>query len=95
MVSVNESVALSVTALVLISFISISILVCIVLVYWRYRSREKEKTVWYNSPSELRTGWLSDNRKCLVPGTFSAKVIQPDPVQATDTEPVSATDSCV
>ena len=89
MVDINDSIALSISVLALLSIISISLLVCMILVYWRYRSKEKEKTIWFNSPSELRTGWLSDDRKCLVPGTFSAKVVQPGLLQTEDSASVS------
>ena len=89
MVDINDSIALSISVLALLSIISISLLVCMILVYWRYRSKEKEKTIWFKSPSELRTGWLSDDRKCLVPGTFSAKVIQPGLLQTEDSASVS------
>jgi len=97
MVDINDSIALSISVLALLSIISISLLVCMILVYWRYRSKEKEKTIWFNSPSELRTGWLSDDRKCLVPGTFSAKVVQPGLLQTEDsasqTEVVSSSNT--
>ena len=89
MVGINETIALSVSALALLSIISISILVCMAIVYWKYRTKEREKRIWYNSPSEFRTGWLTDERKCLVPGTFSAKFNQPDPVLTDDKEAVS------
>ena len=88
MVGLGESIALSASVLALLSIISISILVCMILVYWKYRSKEKKKTIWYNSPSELRTGWLTDDRQCLVPGKFSAKIIQPDPAQTSDSASV-------
>lgn len=87
--SLNESVALSASILGLLSIISICIFICVILVYWKYRTNESKKTVWYNSPSELRTGWLTDERKCLVPGKFSAKIIQPDYAQTSDSASVS------
>lgn len=82
--SLDENVALSASVLGILSILSIFIMVCIILVYWKYRANEKKKTVWYNSPSELRTGWLTDERKCLVPGKFSAKAIQPDFAHTSD-----------
>ena len=83
-----ESIAISATILALLSFISIVLGVCMFLVFWRCRSTERKKTRWTNSPSEIRTGWLRSERKPLVPGLFSAKIVQPT-MKEDDTDQVT------
>ncbi len=43
---------------------------------------------WKNGPSELRRGWLKSERKPLVPGSFSAKIVQPSDFEEEQEEKV-------
>ena len=85
MVNADQTVALSASILALLALISVSMFVCMFLIYWRYRSNEKRKTRWTDSPSQLRTGWLATDREILVPGQFSAKIVQPQMPNTSDT----------